>query len=169
LSFLGVAGLQKLEIIDRYLAAAESNRTSLRKFMEALATIWQAPPAEIVFRHGPSRNPSERTQWIREAEEIIRQLRGDARFANAKITSEFRGHSQARNFHDRRIVAHFGTVGAPNVAAAGDQEPRRRRRQGAEGAPLPRRRIAAELTGGIDVFMDVREETTLYVFEEAVA
>lgn len=155
-SYLKGEPIHKLELIDRYMVAAGSNKEALKSFLMALTEIWDAPPKEVIFKHGPSRSQQERSIWIQAMDDVIKFLKRDERFAGTEFRNDFRGQGRVRNFHDRRLVTHFINDSTPaNVGG-------RRRRN----TPPRRRVVSAELSGGIDTFMDAREETSVYVFEE---
>ncbi len=161
-AFLKRGKINRIEILDRYMVAAESNRSALVGFIKEIADIWSAPPVRIVFSYGPSPQQYQRAEWIHAMDGVIKQLKHDPRFAGVELIGEIRGQTRTRNFHDRRVVAEIDC--APIATSA---EPARRRRRGNAEAP-PRRHchIVAELSGGIDVLMDEREETTIFVFEK---
>lgn len=160
--FLARGAIRRLEIIDRYMVAAASNRESLARFMESIASLFTKPPEKISFHHGPSPQQHARAEWIAALDQIITALKRDKRFSGTQFESNIRGQSLARNFHDRRLIADFGEVTAAEVIHAGELPQRRRRREAAPKTTV--QRTVAELTGGIDVLMDTREETSIYVF-----
>jgi len=162
--FLGEKRIERLEVIDRYMVAGESNQRSLREFIDTIARLWKAPPKRIVFWHGPSPNQRDRSVWLGNLDKIIRGLKNDARFEGCEFANEIRGfHSRLRAFHDRRIVVQFATEDSGNDANPAKS---RRRRRPASTGRRPAKRKVAELTGGIDLLMDQREETTIYLFDE---
>lgn len=161
--FLKQGAIKRLEIVDRYMVAAASNRDSLKRFMDVIAGLFEKPPERIVFHHGPSPQQHLRNEWIGAVDLLIKNLKGDARFNGTQFENVFRGHTFVRNFHDRRLVAEFYEPAAPSQATGADFVQRRRRR---ELAPkMNTRQVATELTGGIDVLIDSREETSVYVFD----
>lgn len=161
--FLKQGAIKRLEIVDRYMAAAASNRDSLNRFMGVIAGLFEKPPERIVFHHGPSPQQHLRNEWIGAVDSLIKNLKSDARFNGTLFENVFRGQTSVRNFHDRRLVVEFGEVSAPSPLTSDDLPQRRRRR---EAAPkVSHRRVSTELTGGIDVLIDSREETSIYVFE----
>ena len=164
-SFLALGKLGRLEITDRYMAAGHRQKDALESFIGAIADLWSVPPAQIVFWHGPARDLIDRGDWIRTMDEVIRNLRADARFEDTKFRNEFRGSMRVRNFHDRRVVAHFLDAGTAQTNQDSSPTPRRRRRNRQRTEDAIRRTITAELTGGIDLLMNNREETTVFVIE----
>ena len=164
LAFLGQARITRLEIIDRYLVSLESNRRSLRLFIDEIAGIWTDPPKTIVFKFGPCKDQRDRGEWIKTVDRLAKELKGKKQFEGTEFINELRGQTRQRNFHDRRLVATFESAqpAATPTPGAGT----RRRRRGPDGNKPRAREVVAELTGGIDVLMDAREETTVYVFEQ---
>ena len=97
-------------------------------------------------------------------DQLIKATKGDQRFNGSEFKNEFRGMTRERNFHDRRVVVEFAEAATPPATGVSPEGQRRRPRQMRDSPN--RSRIVAELTGGIDVLMDPREETTIFVFRQ---
>ncbi len=156
-SFLGRAPISRIDITDRYMVAAQSNREALASFFEEIAQLWTSKPEKIVFTYGPVPNQRDRSAWKEAMNDFIRSVKRDTRFQGVDFQENLRGGERVRDFHDRRIRVTF-IQPAPQARAN-----RSRGRQQQPTAPT----MVAELTGGIDVLMDRREETTIYSFEES--
>lgn len=163
-AFVKTGRIHRLEIIDRYMVAADSNSESLGAFLNQLSILWSAPPKEIVLKHGPSPQQQNRSQWIGAMDKVIKSLKGNPLFAGTEFKNEFRGQTRERNFHDRRVVIEYSES---EMSPADNGAPSARRRPRQQSAQLSRNRMVAELTGGVDVLMDPREETTIYVYQPA--
>jgi len=164
--FLNDKNVKKLEIVDRYLVAAESNKKALDAFLNELANLWEKAPEEIILTYGPGRNERDRSEWKNQVAEIKKLLATDSRFRDTTFRDNFRGSRRIRTFHDRRVVAEICEEG--HSAENGEVRSQRRRRANRPQQQPCTRQIIAELSGGIDVLMDQREETTIYVFEKPI-
>ena len=83
-----------------------------------------------------------------------------------EVSSELRGGTRQRNFHDRRVILDYSdgpTVGDSNVG----REPVSARPRRAVRSSPTLKRIVVELTGGIDLLMDPQEDTRMYLFEHS--
>lgn len=168
--FLNGPSLKEIEIVDRYMVAMESNRQSFDAFMEEIARLCRSKPQTIVLRYGPARNHQEGVEWRGAIEQRLSRLKRDPRFADIEFRPRFRtGQTGMGDVHDRRVVARFAAPAAPPAQPPqeGTPLPQRRRRRNAAPAAAAQslRTVTAEMTGGIDLLMDARKETTVYVFE----
>jgi hypothetical protein len=165
-SFLSEGKIGRLEITDRYMAAGQRQKDALESFMRSIADLWNEPPSKITFWHGPARDSVDRSNWIRTMDEIISNCQSDGRFENTEFSNQFRGSMRVRNFHDRRVVAHFVNAQSSETTQTNQGRRQRKRRQ-QNNVNSTRRSVTAELTGGIDLLMYDREETTVFVIDQA--
>lgn len=155
-SFLGQMAIKQIEITDRYMVAAESNRQALAAFVGELSKLWIGKPEKITFTFGPVPNQRDRNTWKDAMDDLIRSLSRQPDFIGIELKANFRGGERIRDFHDRRVRVSFAQAAIP-------VQPSRNRNRQHQAPPLV---VVAELTGGVDVLMDRREATTIYRFEE---
>jgi hypothetical protein len=161
--FLSSGKIHSIEITDRYMTASESAKEALFKFLTVIADLWAVPPKTIILQHGPARNQQDRTKWIKNMDWVVKQLSKDNRFAEIELKTPFRGTNRVRNFHDRRVVALFEAVSSQCMPT---RKASRRRRPPSDS--LRKSLVTAELTGGIDILLDKREETTVFVIDQRI-
>jgi hypothetical protein len=154
--FLASGEIERLEIKDRYLVSKQSNKDALLDLMAELQGIWNSPPAEIIFIFGPTRQQHERAEWLKNAKDCEKHLKAETSFVETKLEFRLNGSQRIKDFHDRIIRVSF-------KANADESDSGKKRRKAAK--PIGRK-VIVELSGGIDVLMDNREETRVYVFDE---
>jgi hypothetical protein len=142
-------GPKVISIQDRYVVAKASNKNSLREFLSLLADRYTASgssaPGELrlvvgpVSPHGGSR---EREEWRANLKEIKQWFCSHKFWSKVRFDEKLRELSRGceRDYHDRLITG--------ETPAAGK----------AKG-----KKVMIEMTGGIDILMDERETTRLFV------
>lgn len=138
-----------ISIQDRYMVSKASNKNSLREFLSLLADRFAASasgaPRELRLVVGPISphgGPREREEWQANLKEIKQWLKSHKFWSKIGYNEEFRGlnRSSSRDYHDRVITAETSATGR----AKGEK-------------------VIIEMTGGIDILMDERETTRLFV------
>ena len=158
--------LVHIEIVDRYAVASSSSCNSLRLFLIELSKSWAGAPKSLKIVYGPTPSQHIRSEWIQSMTKTIASLKTVESLQSIEVSSELRGGTRQRNFHDRRVILDYSdgpTVGDSNVVS----EPVSARPRRAVRASPPLKRIVVELTGGIDLLMDPQEDTRMYVFEHS--
>ena len=159
--FLSSGCVKTLELTDRYMVAANWSADYLREFLIQLGKLMKSPPKTVCLRYGPEKSHEDRLPWKRRIERVKEELEAYPKFEGTEIRPILRsGSGSTKNFHDRRLLAHFEANGNPE---APETSRRRRRRIGAQESG---RKVLVELTGGVSVLMEPRYETTVYVFED---
>jgi hypothetical protein len=138
-----------ISIQDRYVVAKASNKNSLRDFLSLLADTFTASgssaPSELrlivgpVSPHGGTR---EREEWRANLKEIKQWFCSHKFWSKVRFDEKLRELSRGceRDYHDRLITAETPPAGK------------------AKG-----KKVIIEMTGGIDILMDERETTRLFV------
>jgi len=165
-SFLNGKHIDRIQILDRYVVAASCNCDSLRRFLVELSSIWASPPKSIIIRYGPCPTQHLRADWIRAMNEVIVSLKKHSAFQSINVLPELRGSTRQRNFHDRCVIADYSDAAPAAVGEAPAPAVASRRRRANNSQPS-RKRMIAELTGGIDLLMDPQQDTRMYLFEQS--
>lgn len=142
--------LRSLTIQDRFCVGSDGNLDATSEFLHLAAKLarqsgW-SPPAQLIIQAGPL-NPrahaNERDQWKKRLGELERTMKRDPFWKQSEIRTQFRGggHGGVRDFHDRIIE---GILATPQGSGPGGK-------------------VVLEMTGGIDIAMDNRERTRMYL------
>lgn len=139
----------RIAIQDRYAVGNSGNLQALRNFLDlaarAAAAAGQKAPAELRLVVGPvsaQGGARERDEWKNRLKEIGSWLKQHAFWRAAKYLDQFRENTRSaeRDYHDRVILVELAEVKG-TVA----------------------KRLILEMTGGIDIVMDARETTRLFL------
>jgi len=142
-------GPKVISIKDRYVVAKASNKQSLREFLSLLADRFAASgssaPEELRLEVGPVSphgGTREREEWRASLKEIKQWFCSHKFWSKVRYNETLRDltRSCARDYHDRVITAET----PPSGKAKG-------------------KKVIIEMTGGIDILMDERETTRLFV------
>lgn len=143
---------QILSIQDRYLVSMESNKNSIKDFLNLLAKAFKqakvGTPRELRLLAGPVTDHGgarQKLDWQNNLNEIKQWLKSDSFWSTAKLDVRLREFSRGseRDYHDRLLTAE-STSDKKNKAKP--------------------RKLIIEMTGGIDILMDSRETTRLFIF-----
>lgn len=145
---LSAQPLTMLSIQDRYAVANSGNVTALKEFLGTLAKhaaqhSVAAPKTMrlIVGPISPHGTARERDEWQKQLREIEKWLHGNPYWGATHYQGQLRELSRGgRDYHDRVISAEAVPVGKAKP-----------------------RRFMMEMTGGIDILMDARETTRIYL------
>ena len=136
--------LATLTIQDRYCVGSDGNLDATLEFLGMAANLARklghSCPGQVIIQAGPlspRAHGSERNQWQARLKTLESKLKKDHFWKSANIQAQFRtgGYGGARDFHDRIIEG--------RVAQGG--------------------KVILEMTGGIDIIMDTRERTRLFL------
>jgi hypothetical protein len=140
---------QVISIQDRYVVSKASNKSSLRDFLSLLADRYTASgsssPSELrlvvgpVSPHGGTR---EREEWRASLKEIKHWFCSHKFWSKVRFNENLRELARGceRDYHDRLITAETPPAGSANG-----------------------QKVLIEMTGGIDILMDERETTRLFI------
>ncbi|MBK1829598.1 DEAD/DEAH box helicase [Verrucomicrobiaceae bacterium R5-34] len=165
-SFMSEEPIKEIEIVDRYLFAADHNLKSLDDLLREFAKIWNwsdsISPRRIKLSYGPAGNPSEESEWRNNAFNLVRELQKKDGFEGIVFSPQLRSYREPRgDKHDRRIIIHT----LKNKESAPPSESRRRRSGTSNQQRQSKPKIfTAELTGGVAHLMDPRSETTIFTW-----
>jgi hypothetical protein len=144
--------LQRLTIQDRYVAANDSNLEVLKQFLGAFSKVagelQQPAPDQIRILAGPVSGQSSshaRVEWRARLKNLESWFKKDEFWRKTECVAQIRevAGGAARDYHDRVISGEL----KPKDKAAAEKVGR----------------IVVEMTGGIDILMDNRETTRVYV------
>ncbi len=165
--FLASSEVESIEITDRYMAAKSWSVDFLQQFLFEVRNIMKNPPRDIVLRYGPAKTPGDRYAWKVNMEKLVEELTDDPTFKDTRFKSIPRSHmNEISDVHDRRILVTLKNKNKASEETTG-AKPRNSRRS-KTGNKIQNRRVIAELTGGISIYMNQKYETTVYVFESDV-
>ena len=144
--------IDTLSIQDRYSVATDGNRDAALEFLALVAEVATAIngycPQRIRIQVGPLSSHAssmEREQWKKRLNMLENFLRENIFWKEAKVVeSQIRSISPGaqRDFHDRVITAQL---------------------LGKDGKTLNAPKLILEMTGGIDILMDYRERTRVFL------
>ena len=138
-----------LSIQDRYAVANSGNVAALKEFLLAFAEASVQKTAQAPFDlrviagpPPPHGSAKDREEWRKQLKELERWLKETAFWRTTKFQGQIREISRGaeRDYHDRIITT--------DSVTSGKAKPRR---------------LLLEMTGGIDIVMDSREKTRLYL------
>jgi hypothetical protein len=136
--------LEAMTIQDRYCVGSDGNLDATLEFLGIAANLARQSglscPGQLIIQAGPlspRAHGSERNQWQTRLKTLESKLKKDHFWKSANIQARFRsgGYGGIRDFHDRII----------------------------EGRTDQGDKIILEMTGGIDIVMDTRERTRLFL------
>lgn len=142
---------QILTIQDRYLIAGASNVAALKEFLNLLANGFGDPITcnlkELRLQVGPvivHGGLTQRQEWLKTEVELKKWMRSQRLWQKVALNCKIREFSRGgeRDYHDRQITAEIPPSGKSKGA-----------------------KLVMEMTGGIDILMDARETTRVYVFK----
>jgi hypothetical protein len=138
-----------ISIRDRYVVSKASNKNSLKEFLSLMADTFTASgisaPAElrlIVGPVSPHGGTKEREELRANLKEVKQWFCSHKFWSKVRLNEEPRELSRGfeRDFHDRWITGETPSAGK-----------------------LKGKKVIIEMTGGIDILMDERETTRLFV------
>jgi hypothetical protein len=142
--------LSTLRLQDRYCVASDGNLDAAIAFFSEFSSVARSQglpcPEEVQIHAGPlpsGRRSAERDDWKKRLAKLESRLRKEGFWKDAKVRSQFisGGHHGAKDFHDRYLEGRI----KPS-------------KQGEKPG-----KVILEMTGGIDIVMDSRERTRLYL------
>lgn len=142
---------QILTIQDRYLIAGTPNVAALKDFLVHLANGFVDPTTSdlrgLRLQVGPVTSQGgslQRTEWLKTEAELKKWMKSQRLWSKVSLECKIRefARGSARDYHDRQITAET----PPSGKSKGTK-------------------LIMELTGGIDILMDTREQTRVYVFK----
>lgn len=142
--------LGSLTIQDRFCVGNDGNFDATIEFLQIASQLGRSSgwvcPEKLLIQAGPlspKAHGSERNQWNARLDKLKATLKKDHFWKAADIQTRFLpgGHGGTRDFHDRIIEGRLAT---------------------AKGSG-PGGKLILEMTGGIDIVMDPRERTRLFL------
>lgn len=139
-----------ITIHDRYLVSMTSNVNSLKQFLGQLGNAFSrsntSMPKELRLRAGPASahgGSRQRQEWTQELNDLKRWLSNQKCWSGVRADFKLREFSRGRerDYHDRVIIA-----------------------ESSASSTKHRKQLIVEMTGGIDILMDERETTRVYIF-----
>lgn len=138
-----------ISIKDRYLVSKASNMNALKEFLSLLSTAFAEAETKLptvvrievgpVSPHGGAR---ERAEWQSNLKDVRRWFASQKHWSTVRLDHKLREISRGceRDYHDRWITAESPPAGK-----------------------VKGKKLIIEMTGGIDILMDNRETTRLFV------
>lgn len=142
---------QIVTIQDRYMVSMAANLDSLEKFLSSLADCFRTQnvtaPKELRLVAGPASGHGgvrQKQEWQTNLKQVERRMKQHAFWSRVNTKTELREFRRGseRDYHDRLITA--------------ESWPERKGK--AKG-----KKLVIEMTGGIDILMDDRETTRVFI------
>lgn len=144
---------QIITIQDRYLVSMAANVDSLKKFLGLLADAFgklkKEPPRELRLVAGPPTGHGgvrQRQEWQSSFKQVEQQLKLKQNAFWSKVKLDFRlrefSRGAVRDYHDRQITAESSSE---------------------KNGKVKGQKLIIEMTGGIDILMDERETTRIFL------